>query len=135
MEVIRTQRSDIERWRNVDGYSDYEVSNWGRLRNKRSGRFIKFCKGFGMRRIILHRGKDYTITTLASIVLEAFVCKRPTDHKPFCLDGNYEHCYVENLTWVARKRNKYSYSRRYKYRQRIHKNRGHGNKGDIETEF
>lgn len=99
----------------MDGY-EYEVSSHGRLRNMRTGKLVRMSKGYGMRRVVLHRGNEFHLVKLATLVLEAFVCKRPAGYKPFCIDGNYEHLNVGNLTWVVRRQKHYYYGRTDKKR-------------------
>ena len=40
---------ELEEWRNITGYLNYQVSNIGRVRNARSGRILKpaiCCSGY-----------------------------------------------------------------------------------------
>ena len=58
---------NIENWRLVDGYVNYEVSSHGRIRNNQSGRILKnciigsgyysvlLCKDGKMKRMMIHR--------------------------------------------------------------------------------
>lgn len=110
IDIVKTECEHEELWHKVDGY-EYEVSSHGRVRNMRTGKLVRLCKGYGMRRVVLRYGNEFHLLVLAALVLEAFVCKRPEDCKPFCLDGNYEHLYVENLIWVERRRKSYKYKR------------------------
>ena len=110
IDIVKTECEHEELWRKVDGY-EYEVSSHGRVRNMRTGKLVRLCKGYGMRRVVLRYGNEFHLLVLAALVLEAFVCKRPEVCKPFCLDGNYEHLYVENLIWVERRRKSYKYKR------------------------
>ena len=38
---------DIEEWRNINGYENYEVSSFGRIRNKNTGRVLKAANNGG----------------------------------------------------------------------------------------
>lgn len=110
IQIVKTECKHAEQWRDIEGYH-YEVSSHGRVRNKRNGKYVRMCKGYGMRRVVLRYGNEFHLLVLAALVLEAFVCKRPEGCKPFCLDGNYEHLYVENLIWFERRRKSYKYKR------------------------
>lgn len=110
IQIIKTECCHKEMWKQVEGY-DYEVSSHGKLRNMRTGKLVRMSKGYGMRRVVLHKHKEFHLVKLAKLVLEAFVCKQPAGYKPFCLDGNYEHLYVENLVWVVKRRKSYKYKR------------------------
>lgn len=117
MSIVKTERSEQEEWRAIEGYHNYEVSSWGRVRKKSTGKLVRMCKGYGMRRVVLRYKDEFRLIVLAKLVLEAFVCKQPAGCKPYCLDGNYEHLYTENLKWVERRRKEYKYDRSRYYKQ------------------
>lgn len=110
IEIVRTECQHEEVWKDIAGYH-YEVSSYGRVRNKHNGKIVRLCKGYGMRRVVLRYKDEFHLLVAAKLVLEAFVCAQPNGCKPFCLDGNYEHLYVENLVWVERRRQSYKYKR------------------------
>lgn len=114
IQIIKTECTIKEQWRDIEGYH-YEVSNHGKVRNKHTGKLVRICKGYGMRRVVLRYKDEYHLLVLGKLVLEAFECKQPDGCKPFCLDGNYEHLYIENLAWVERRRKSYKYKRSKKH--------------------
>ena len=116
MQIVKTERSVQEEWRAIDGYHNYDVSSWGRVRKHSTGKLVRMCKGYGMRRVVLRYKDEFRLMVLAKLVLEAFVCKQPAGCKPYCLDGNYEHLYTENLKWVERRRKEYKYDRSKYYK-------------------
>lgn len=111
IDTIETKVTQPEVWKTIEGYEHYEVSSWGNVRKLGSSNYLKMCNGYGMRRVALRYKDEFRLVVIAKLVLEAFVCKQPDGHKPFCLDGNYEHLYVENLQWVVRRRKHYKHSR------------------------
>lgn len=105
----------MEVWKPVGNYEGiYEVSNKGNVRRitTKGYNVLKRCKGNGMRRVILYRGKSYHLIAIAHLVLEAFVSKQPKGHKPYCVDGNYENITLENLCWVVKRQEKYKKTKR-----------------------
>lgn len=111
MPIVKTECSAQEKWKGIEGYSNYEISSWGRVRKKSTGKLVHICKGYGMRRVVLRYKDEFRLLVVAKLVLEAFVSKQPAGCKPFCIDGNYEHLYLENLTWVERRKKVYKYDR------------------------
>lgn len=105
----------MEQWKPVKNYEGvYEVSNMGNVRRLSSKGYniLKRCKGNGMRRVILYRGKNYHLVAIASLVLEAFISSQPKGYKPYCVDGNYENISLENLRWVIKRQKKYKKAKR-----------------------
>ena len=50
--------ANIEQWRNVDGYDNYQVSSHGRVRNSKTNRIMTNCiNGAGRLHIILSKNK------------------------------------------------------------------------------
>lgn len=105
----------MEVWKPVGNYEGvYEVSNKGNVRrvSTKGYNVLKRCKGNGMRRVILYRGKNYHLVAIASLVLEAFVEQQPAGHKPYCIDGNYENITLENLCWRTKRQERYKKAKR-----------------------
>jgi hypothetical protein len=101
-----------EQWRPVMGYGGYEVSNLGNVRKQGQTKHLKRCTGYGMRRVVLRSGNDFHLISVAKLVLEAFTGKMPKGMKPSCMDGNYEHLALDNLSWVVRRQKKYKKTKR-----------------------
>ena len=92
----------MERWRTVN--DGYEVSDHGRVRNRRTGRVLKpgranksghltVCLGRGNKRYVHH------------LVATAFLGKRPRYHEVRHRDGNSGNNFWRNLEWATRGRN------------------------------
>lgn len=99
-----------EEWRPVNGFLLYNVSNYGRIMNVKSGRILRqFVNQNGYMTLTLSRGGERYAVRVHRIVGEAF-CEVPNgydineldvDHGDGCKKNN--HAY--NLEWVTRKEN------------------------------
>jgi hypothetical protein len=92
---------DKERWKQVDGYENYEVSSFGKVRNKNTGRILKpACKGGYMYVGLSLNGKIKT-TGLHRLVALAFIenpeNKPHVNHK----DKNRSNNNIFNLEWCT----------------------------------
>ena len=93
-----------EEWRPVVGFSDYEVSDLGRVRSYKRVKvriLHPTYNGSGSMRVEL-AGKKRLVHIL---VLEAFVGLRPEGMECRHLDGDFTNNKVENLRWGTRSEN------------------------------
>lgn len=99
---------DAEQWRNIAGFVNYQVSNFGFIRNKKTGRILK----------VASRGGGYTFVTLMTriddeatgcklsvhrIVADAFISNPDPDTK-ICvdhIDHNRTNNRADNLQWAT----------------------------------
>ena len=94
----------IERWVEVRGHPNYEVSNTGNVRNRKTGRVLKpqLNKRAGYNRVNLEDKKHYYIHRL---VADSFY---DGDHKNMDvnhIDGNKLNNELPNLEWLSRRDN------------------------------
>ena len=92
---------DIEEWKQVDGCENYEVSSFGKVRNKKTGRILKqSCKG-GYMSIGMQNVKSKKTTSVHRLVALAFIenpeNKPHVNHK----DKNRSNNNVDNLEWCT----------------------------------
>lgn len=96
-----------EQWKDIVGFSKYEVSNLGQIRNKKTGRILKQA----------HQNTGYTIVSLRRdgrtishsvhrLVMEAFEPRPDADkydvnHKDWDKTNNH----LDNLEWTTRQEN------------------------------
>ena len=71
---------NIENWRLVDGYDNYEVSSHGRIRNNQSGRILKNCiNSSGYYSVLLYKDGKMKRMMIHRLVCFAF-CLNPNDY-------------------------------------------------------
>ncbi len=94
-----------EEWRDIEKYTNYEISNKGKIRNKRKNIFKKpSVNKYGFLYINLYKngiGKKHFIHTLC---IKAFSQKRPSKVYEVChIDKNKLNNDIENLKWMTKK--------------------------------
>lgn len=96
-----------ETWLRLKNYSHYEVSSLGRVRNLKTGKFIKqFAGRKGYLRVALKTiNSSPKMPTTHSLVLETFFGPRPAGYHGAHLDGNNQNNHLTNLKWVTPKEN------------------------------
>ena len=109
----------MEHWKPIVGMENfYEISNIGNIRSlKRTGitkygkreyggKLIKpFIASSGYPSVNLTKSGYRKQYTVHSLMLEAFVCKRPKNMEGCHNDGNKENWKLKNLRWDTRKNN------------------------------
>lgn len=91
-----------ERWQQIEGYDNYQISSLGRVRNTITGIILKPRYRGGYTRVVLydseHKKKQYNIHYLvASAYIPNPESKPHIDHKNGVRDDNS----VDNLRWVT----------------------------------
>lgn len=92
-----------ELWRDIKEYEElYEISSWGRVRNKRTGDFLKNNIG-KYPTVVLCKNKKQNTKRIHRLVAEAFLSKPQLEvnHK----NGNKKDNRLNNLEWVTCKEN------------------------------
>ena len=95
-----------EIWKDIDEFPNYEVSSFGRVRNKKYNRFLKPLEvGFGYVVVELWNNGQSQSKKIHRLVANAFI---PNPHnKPQVnhIDGNKKNNSVDNLEWVTASEN------------------------------
>lgn len=98
----------IEQFINVKGFENYEVSNLGRVRNKKTKRFLKAMSGTGDYLFVqLRKDGGFKNYRIHRLVGELFI-KRPFDRRKNVVDhkdGNRQNNVESNLEWITQKEN------------------------------
>ena len=89
--------SNREQWASIDGYRNYEISWWGRVRNIDTGRILKpQAGGHGYHHVNLSRNGEHNIHRIDQLVAREWVPnpegKRCVDHTDGSrTNNNWEH--------------------------------------------
>ncbi|CAL6031028.1 HNH_endonuclease [Hexamita inflata] len=101
-----SQEELIEEYRDISGYPNYEVSNFGQVRNKSTGRILKqYDRGTGYLAVGLQLNKIEKKHNIHQLVGKAFI-ENPNNYSQIdhC-DGVKSNNNVQNLRWVSRSDN------------------------------
>jgi hypothetical protein len=113
----------IEQWKIIEDYPNYEVSNYGKIRNINTGLILKTNYDYkGYEFVILsHRGIQKTIK-VHKLVADAFVDKYYDNLEVTHLDGDRSNNRADNLDWWKR-RDVHRRSYRLHGRKQLHRMR------------
>ena len=105
--------ANSENWKSIDGYRNYEVSWWGRVRNATTGRILKGSITIGGYLIVgLRKNKIAKTHNVHQLVAHEWVCnpeeKRCVDHR----DGDRTNNHFENLRPATHAENNRNRSKR-----------------------
>lgn len=106
MNIADNIPNNIEHFLNIDGYDNYQVSNFGRVRNSTTGRILKgSVDAWGYRNVSLWKDKKMKIHKVHKLVANEFLDK--IDGKQYVdhIDKNRLNNIVENLRWVSSSEN------------------------------
>lgn len=107
------------KWKTVEGYSNYEVSNEGEIRNKTTGKVLKKRIVTGYYTLALNNKKGKKNFLVSRLVAETFI-ENPNDLEIVDhIDNNKLNNKVSNLMWVSRSENAQSYLRNFKVKRPI----------------
>ena len=97
---------NVEQWRLVDGYDNYEVSSHGRVRNNKTARILKdHVNSRGYSFIALCKGGHRQTFEVHRLVAFAF-CENPNNYeKVDHIDHNRVNNMFNNLRWCTSSEN------------------------------
>jgi hypothetical protein len=89
-------------WKEIIDFPDYEISNYGTVRNK-NGKIIKSqTSGFGYKRVAIYANGKQKRVAVHRLVMKAF---KPNEHSDVLQvnhkDGNKSNNYIDNLEWCT----------------------------------
>ena len=97
---------NIENWRLIDGYDNYEVSSHGFVRNNKTGRILKHgINDGGYRHVMLRKNNKSKPYTIHKLVASRF-CDNPNNYR--CvdhIDNNRSNNHFNNLRWASHSMN------------------------------
>lgn len=96
----------MERWLPVKGFSNYEVSSNGKIRNVKTGRILKTTiNDRGYEQVCLHEKNVQSAKRVHRLVADAFFDGDHTGRDVNHIDGNKTNNFIGNLEWCSRKEN------------------------------
>jgi len=105
-----------ERWRPIEHFPEYSVSDQGRIRTDRSGRILSLSENqYGLLQVGMMRDGEQKHRSVPLLVAKAFIPESagPFD-TPINLDGDRHNNHVDNLAWRPRWF-AIKYNRQFKY--------------------
>ena len=94
----------IEQWMVIENFWDYEISNHGRVRSDKTGRFLALNENqYGVVQVGLMRNGTQFHRSVPLLVAKAFIPIKPAVFDtPINLDGDRHNNHVDNLVWRPR---------------------------------
>jgi len=122
MNIADNIPNNVEHWLTIDGYDNYQVSNFGRVRNCTTDRILKpGINGHGYLHVILYKDGKKKTHVIHHLVAQEFLDKPDGKSCVDHIDKNKLNNIVENLRWVSSSENSRNRS--------MHKNNTTGYKG------
>lgn len=94
----------LEKWKPIEHFPGYSVSNHGRIRTDRSGRILALSENqYGLLQVGLMRDGEQRHRSVPLLVAKAFI-QQPTGpfDTPINLNGDRHNNRVDNLAWRPR---------------------------------
>ena len=113
--------SNREQWASIDGYRNYEVSWWGRVRNIDTNRILKGCMTIGYLRVVLCKNGKRKSHSIHQLVAREWASnpegKRCVDH----VDNDRTNNNWENLRCATHAENNQNATKTNKVKSWIYK--------------
>ena len=118
----------LERWAPIDGFPLYEVSDRGRVRNRKTGHIkIQQVNQAGIANVLLVANSIQSRRSVAVMVAEAFLEEPPAtwNATPINMDGDRTNNAADNLEWRPR-------WFAIRYHQQFHRGVARGFRGGVQ---
>ena len=97
---------NIEQWRLIDGYDNYEISSHGRVRNNETSKILKiYAEKTGYFSLGLYKDKKKKQHRIHCLVGSAFLEKKEGDIEVDHIDHNRANNMLSNLRWTSKSGN------------------------------
>ena len=99
----------MEKWKIINNYFNYEVSNMGNIRNIKTKKLLKFISHKGYNRVGLYNdfNKKQKIFTVHRLVAEAFIPNPYNKPQVHHRDSVRNNNIISNLEWVTQSENEF----------------------------
>ena len=96
----------METYKNIEGYDNYEISDLGNVRNRKSGRILKYSTGtIGYYYVGIYKNGNMKNAFIHRLIAETFISnplnKPEVDH----IDRNPLNNRISNLRWATKSEN------------------------------
>lgn len=96
-----------ERWRNIDGFPNYEISTNGRVYSRKRDLILTpFHDGWGYKKVSLRNHGKRSDKSIHRLVANAFIPNPLGKPEINHIDGDKNNNCVDNLEWVTSSENK-----------------------------
>lgn len=95
----------MEKWRNIDGYPGYEISNRGRVKGIRKNVLKPVDGGQGYLKVTLSRNGKHTDKRINRLVAQAFIPNPEGLPVVMHKDNNRSNNNIDNLAWGTHSEN------------------------------
>lgn len=96
----------IEKWKTINDYENYEISNYGYVRRKNNNKILKqYQSSRGYLFVILYNDNGHKTKYIHKLVAEHFIGKANTNLQVNHIDGNKRNNTFINLEYLSAKEN------------------------------
>lgn len=97
---------NLEQWKAVNGWEQYEVSNCGNVRNAKTGRILKpGTNKHGYLKVVFSKNGKTKDQAVHRLVAEAFIANPSNKQQVNHINGNKKDNRIENLEWATQGEN------------------------------
>ena len=104
-EISMALRYAPEYWKDIEGFSGYQVSNYGRVKNNKTGKILKPYLTRGYLRVSLYNDSGRKCKLVHRLVAEAFLPNPNNKSDVNHINGCKTDANVCNLEWVSASEN------------------------------
>lgn len=95
----------MERWAAIDEFPNYEISDFGIVRNVNTNKTLKTKTDRGYERVMLYNHSGKFMKSVHRLVAESFIDNPYNKKEVNHIDGNTRNNCVDNLEWTTRSEN------------------------------
>jgi hypothetical protein len=97
--------NSMEIYKIIENYSNYSISNYGNVKNNKTGKLLKIRKNYGYNRVRLYNQYGGSNFSVHRLVGEYFIPKNDERDIINHIDGDKLNNHFANLEWVSNSEN------------------------------
>ncbi len=90
-----------EHWKQIEGFENYEVSDHGRVRNKKTNKMVKAYDSGGRMSVTMCTNEKKFGRRLHNLVAQAFVPNPKQKEYVYHANRERANCRADNLFWIS----------------------------------